>query len=205
MEVQAYEIISFKTRHPVDFNFIIHFPLVQNSWMLKLFTFEKILMEHPVQNCQNCLFFLQLVTVLLAIGLALPIFGAPADIPDWCNPGTALGAWLNFGNLRTVCSEKYNVNEFGPYGASDIITNEISDGKKVNEGQELPLCEFSDEDYADEIGLAIDLRQLSVPGIDCREPTAEDLIDLRIDDEIVRNSEKGRNLKKDFVPPLPIV
>ena len=188
----------------LDFNLIIPFSLVQNSWMLKLFTFEKFLWNTLYKIVKFASFF-QYITVLLAIGLALPIFGAPADIPDWCNPGSALGAWLNFGNLRTVCSEKYNVNEFGPYGASDIITNEISDGKKVNEGQELPLCEFSDEDYADEIGLAIDLRQLSVPGIDCREPTAEDLIDLRIDDEIVRNSEKGRNLKKDFVPPLPIV
>ena len=187
------------------FNLIIPSSLVQNSWMPKPFTLEKFLMEHPVKNCQFASFF-QLVTVLLAFGLALPIFGAPADIPDWCNPGSALGAWLNFKNLRSVCSEKYNVNEFGPYGASDVITNEISDGKKVSEGQELPLCEFSDEEYADEVGFAIDLRQDTlVPGIDCREPTAEDLIDLRIDDEFVRNSEKGRNLKKDFVPPLPIV
>ena len=144
---------------------------------------------------------MQLVTALLAIGFAIPIFGAPTDIPDWCNPGSALGAWLNFKNLRTICGEKYNVNDFGPYGASDVITNEISDGKKAPDDQELPLCEYIDDEYVDvEVGLRI----ADVPGVTCREPTFEDYIDPRID-EVVRNSEKGQNLQQDFVPPLPII
>merc|ERR1712156_643343 len=28
------------------------------------------------------------------------------DIPDWCNPATEMGAWLNYASIRTICSER---------------------------------------------------------------------------------------------------
>jgi len=37
------------------------------------------------------------------------------DLPDWCNYVTNMGAWLNFGNVRTICGER-GFSEFGPYG-----------------------------------------------------------------------------------------
>merc|ERR1712156_53212 len=37
------------------------------------------------------------------------------DIPDWCNPATEMGAWLNYASIRTICSER-GATDFGPYG-----------------------------------------------------------------------------------------
>merc|ERR1711992_491325 len=37
------------------------------------------------------------------------------DIPDWCNPATEMGAWLNYATIRTICSER-GATDFGPYG-----------------------------------------------------------------------------------------
>ena len=37
------------------------------------------------------------------------------DIPEWCNPEKPMGAWMNFGKIRTWCADNGYTN-FGPYG-----------------------------------------------------------------------------------------
>jgi len=37
------------------------------------------------------------------------------DVPEWCNYAMPMGAWLNFGNIRSICGER-GFSDFGPYG-----------------------------------------------------------------------------------------
>ena len=37
------------------------------------------------------------------------------DVPNWCNPATGMGAWLNFPKMRLWCASN-GWTDFGPYG-----------------------------------------------------------------------------------------
>merc|ERR1711950_3976 len=51
------------------------------------------------------------------------------DIPDWCNPATEMGAWLNYASIRTICSER-GATDFGPYGGIPAAEEEGEEGAK---------------------------------------------------------------------------
>lgn len=50
-------------------------------------------------------------------------------VPDWCNPVTEMGAWLNFRKMRLWCAEN-GWTDFGPYGG--VPSEEEDEG--VGEG-----------------------------------------------------------------------
>ena len=52
--------------------------------------------------------------------------GGEGDVPDWCNPTTEMGAWLNFNKIRVICGER-GVEDFGPYGG---IPSEEGEGEE---------------------------------------------------------------------------
>lgn len=52
--------------------------------------------------------------------------GGEGDVPDWCNPTTEMGAWLNFNKIRVICGER-GFEDFGPYGG---IPSEEGEGEE---------------------------------------------------------------------------
>ena len=51
-------------------------------------------------------------------------------VPDWCNPVTEMGAWLNFRKMRLWCAEN-GWTDFGPYGG---VPSEDGEGGEGGEG-----------------------------------------------------------------------
>ena len=51
-------------------------------------------------------------------------------VPDWCNPVTEMGAWLNFRKMRLWCAEN-GWTDFGPYGG---VPSEEDEGAGEGEG-----------------------------------------------------------------------
>ena len=45
----------------------------------------------------------------------IPEDGQGGNIPNWCNPNHAMGAWMNFRRLRVICKVGYGA-DLGPYG-----------------------------------------------------------------------------------------
>ena len=37
------------------------------------------------------------------------------EVPEWCDPTTNMGAWLNYKQIRAICGER-GFEDFGPYG-----------------------------------------------------------------------------------------
>merc|ERR1712241_1258788 len=54
------------------------------------------------------------------------------EVPDWCNPTTEMGAWLNYKQIRVICGER-GATDFGPYGGIPAEEGEGEEGAEEAE------------------------------------------------------------------------
>merc|ERR1711884_769584 len=57
---------------------------------------------------------------------------AGEEDPDWCNPTTEMGAWLNYKQIRVICGER-GATDFGPYGGIPAEEGEGEEGAEEAE------------------------------------------------------------------------